>query len=373
MNFIYSVAILSGTIIGAGIFALPYLAKEVGFLNMLLYLFILGGVSVLVHLFFGELSKRTPDFLRLPGFAEIHLGSWAKKISMTTALCGLMGAVLAYIILGGSFLNSLLPTVSFSFMESETFYSLVYFFLGAFFIYFGVKAVEKISFYGVIGFVVVLFFIFIKGWGNIEIENITNFMTFRGDFSDFFLPYGVVLFSFWGAALIPEMEELLEGQKENLKKAIILGVTIPLFLYIFFIIIVLGITGEHTTSESIIGLQETLTNGVISAALIFGILVTFTSFVAIGLTLKKIIWYDLKIPEKMSFLITMFVPLFLFGIGVRSYIDVIGAIGAIFLAVDAIIITIMYQKYKTARYFFITCPLIIVFALGIVYQICYYF
>ncbi|MEA2092422.1 MAG: aromatic amino acid transport family protein [Patescibacteria group bacterium] len=373
MNFIYSVAILSGTIIGAGIFALPYLAKEVGFLNMLLYLFVIGGVSVLVHLFFGNLSRRTPDFLRLPGFAEIHLGSWAKKISMITGICGLMGATLAYIILGGSFLNSLLPEVSLSFMESETFYSLVYFFLGATFIYFGVKAVGKISFYGVISFIVVLFFIFIRGWSSIEIGNITNFMTFKGSFSDFFLPYGVILFSFQGAALIPEIEELLKGQKENLNKAIILGVTIPLFLYIFFIIIVLGITGGSTTSESIIGLQENLTNGVISAALIFGILVTFTSFVAVGLTLKKIIWYDLKIPENMSFLITMFVPLFLFGIGIRSYIDVIGVIGAIFLAIDAIFITVMYQKYKTARYCFITCPLIVVFVLGIIYQICYYF
>jgi hypothetical protein len=69
----------------------------------------------------------------------------------------------------------------------------------------------------------------------------------------------------------------------------------------------------------------------------------------------------------------MFIPLFLFGIGIRSYIDVIGAIGAIFLAIDAILITVMYQKYKTARYRFITYPLIVVFALGIVYQICYYF
>ncbi len=373
MKFIYSVAILSGTIIGAGIFALPYLAKEVGLLNMMIYLFALSGVAVAVHLFFGDLSKRTPDFLRLPGFAEIHLGGWAKKISITTGLCGLMGAVLAYIILGGSFLSSLFPPVSLSFMESETFYSLVYFLAGAFFVYFGVKAVEKISFYGVIGFVVVLFFIFIKGWNSIEIENITNFITFQGNFSDLFLPYGVVLFSFWGAALIPEMEELLAGQKEKLKKAIFWGVMIPLFLYIFFIITVLGITGESTTNDSIAGLQEKLTNGVVSAALVFGILVTFTSFVALGLTLKKILWYDLKIPEKLSFLITMLVPLFLFTVGIRSYIDVIGTIGAVFLAIDAILITVMYQKYKTARYRFITYPLIFIFVLGIFYQIFYYF
>jgi tyrosine-specific transport protein len=373
MNFIYSVAILSGTIIGAGIFALPYLAREVGLFNMMIYLFALGGVAVLVHLFFGELSKRTPDFLRLPGFAEIHLGGWAKKLSITTGLCGLMGAVLAYIILGGSFLKSLLPSVSFSFMDSETFYSLVYFLMGAVFIYFGVKAVEKISFYGVIGFVVVLFFIFIKGLSSIELENITSSIAFQGSFSDLFLPYGVVLFSFWGASLIPEMEELLIGQKEKLKKAIFWGVMIPFFLYIFFILIVVGITGENTTNDSIVGLQRELTNGVISAALLFGILVTFTSFVAIGLTLKKILWYDLKIPEKLSFLITMFIPLFLFTVGIRSYIDVIGTIGAVFLAIDAILITVMYQKYKTNRYLFITAPLVVVFLIGIVYQIFYHF
>ncbi len=370
MKFIYSVAILSGTIIGAGIFALPYLTTQVGFFNMFLYLVVFGGVAILIHSFFGDLSKRTPDFLRLPGFAELHLGPWAKKVTLFSGFFGLMGAVLAYIILGGSFLYGLLSPI---FGGEELIYTLVYFSIGAIFVYFGVKAIEKISLLGVFGFVIALIFIFVKGWSSVEVGNITNYIGFDGGVSDLFLPYGVVLFAFWGAALIPEMEELLSGQKKKLNKAIILGIALPLVLYTFFIVLVVGITGGGTTEESIIGLQETLTNGVISAALLFGILVTFTSFIALALTLKKILWYDLKIPEKLSWAITMFIPLILFLCGIKSYINVIGTIGAVFLAIDAILITIMYQKYKSKKHRFITYPLIFVFALGIVYQFFYFF
>jgi amino acid permease len=366
MKFIYSVVILSGTIIGAGIFALPYLAVKAGFLNMLLYLIVFGGVAITVHLFFGDLSRRTPDFLRLPGFAEIHLGPWAKKLSIFTGVCGLIGSILAYIILGGQFFYGLFSS---SLGGSEVFYTLIYFFIGCFFVFFGVRAIERISLVGVLGFVIVLAFIFIRGWESIQLENITSIMKFSGSFSDFFAPYGAVLFAFWGAALIPEMEEILIGQKKKLKKAIVVGIIIPLVLYIFFISLIVGITGGDTTNESIIGLQSKLHNGVISAALIFGILVTFTSFIALALTLKKIFWYDLKIPENTSFLITMFLPLTLFLIGIRSYIDVIGTIGSVFLAIDAILIIIMYQKYKSVGHRFITYPLILIFTLGIAFQI----
>ena len=71
MKIIYAIATLSGTIIGAGLFALPYITLKVGFWMILAYFLLLGGVVILIHLFFGELALKTPDFKRLPGFAKI--------------------------------------------------------------------------------------------------------------------------------------------------------------------------------------------------------------------------------------------------------------------------------------------------------------
>lgn len=112
-------------------------------------------------------------------------------------------------------------------------------------------------------------------------------------------------------------------------------------------------------------------NGIISLALIFGLLATFTSFVTLGLTLKKILWYDLGLSEKTSWAIVTFVPLSAFLVGVTNYINVISFVGAMLLAIDAIVITVMYQKYKPAKYKLLTYPIILIFVLGIVYNLVY--
>ncbi len=64
---IYATASLTGTIIGVGFFALPFIAKEVGILTMSIYFLILGFFIFLIHYFYAEVSLNTPDFLRLPG------------------------------------------------------------------------------------------------------------------------------------------------------------------------------------------------------------------------------------------------------------------------------------------------------------------
>lgn len=366
MKFLYAVAILAGTMIGAGLFALPYITVQVGIEIVLLYFLFLGLISIAIHHFFGDLALKTEDNLRLPSFAGIHLGSWAKKLTTFTGLIGLSGSILAYIILGGEFLSGLFSK---NFGGGAFEYSLVYWALGAVLIYFGIKAVEKVEFIGIVGFILVLLLILVRGWGEI---NPNLFLEVGEGFNgDLFLPYGAILFSLWGAALIPEVEEKLTGEKEKLKWVAPVGVGLAILIYLFFIFIIVGITGGETSSEGILGLMSYFDNGIISLALIFGLLATFTSFVTLGLTLKKILWYDLGLSEKTSWAIVTFVPLTAFLIGVTNYINVISFVGAMLLAIDAIIITIMYQKYKPAKYKILTYPIILVFILGIVYNLAY--
>ncbi|MDD5606426.1 MAG: aromatic amino acid transport family protein [Candidatus Pacebacteria bacterium] len=80
-KIVYSVAILSGTIIGVGLFALPYITVKAGVWLVLGYFVLLSLIAYLVHYLFAELALHTPDFKRLPGFAQIYLGSWGKRIA----------------------------------------------------------------------------------------------------------------------------------------------------------------------------------------------------------------------------------------------------------------------------------------------------
>jgi len=363
MRLIYAIATLSGTIIGVGLFALPYVTLKVGFWVILGYFLVLGAVAILIHLFFGELALKTPDFKRLPGFAKFHLGNWGRNLAYISTILGLFGALLAYLIVGGEFFAELLSPI---FGGNSLIYTLFYFSIGAALIFFGIKAIAKVEFWGLVLFLSILFAIFFRGKSFITIENLFPSL----DFSYIFLPYGIILFSLWGAALIPEVEEMLGENKKLLKKIIPIAILIPIVVYLFFIYLILGITGPQTTESALTGLRNVLGDGIVSLALIFGLLTTFTSFIALGLTLKKVFWYDLKIGKNLAWAITCFLPLILFLIGIKSFIPVIAVVGGVMLGIDGILILLIYRKIKSKQ--FLVYPLFLILLGGIIYEIIYF-
>jgi len=136
---IYAIATLSGTIIGVGFFALPYITSKVGFWIMLGYFLILGILVTLVHLFFGELSLRTPDLKRFPGFAKFHLGNWGERIALISTILGTFGAILAYLIVGGEFLTELvLPILG----GNSIIWTIFYWAVGSILIFFGINSFQ---------------------------------------------------------------------------------------------------------------------------------------------------------------------------------------------------------------------------------------
>jgi tyrosine-specific transport protein len=364
MKTIYAIATLSGTIIGAGLFALPYITLKLGFWVILGYFLILGGFITLIHLFFGELALKTPDFKRLPGFAKLYLGRKGQITAYISTILSIFGALLAYLILGGEFLTELLEPV----LGGNTlFYTVFYFIVAAAVIFHGIKAVAKVEFWGLILFFVILFAIFFRGESLITTDNLFA----SPDWSLLFLPYGVILFSLWGATLIPEIEEMLGEKRKVILKIIPIAILIPALVYLFFIYLILGITGDQTTESALTGLRDVLGNGIVSLALVFGLLTTFTSFITLGLTLKKVFWYDLKFKRILSWAITCFLPLFLYLAGVKSFIAVIGVVGGIMLAVDGILILLMYKKLRPERKIFVY-PLILLLLGGIIYSVIYF-
>ena len=371
-KFIYTISTLSGTIIGVGLFSLPYITSKVGIWLILGYFLVLGSIVIIIHLLFGEVALKTPDFLRLPGYAKIYLGNWGQRIALLSAILGFWGAILAYLIIGGQFLTALFEPI---FGGNNLFYTFLYFSLGAILIYFGIKTIAKVEIFGLILFFIIVTVIFFRGFPLLKIENLFPAGSF--EIGLLFLPYGPILFSLWGADLIPEIEEILGKEKALLKRLIPIAILIPIILYLIFIFLVLGITGKATSEEAISGLGNFLGTDVIRLALLFGIFATFTSFITLGLTLKKVFWYDLKISKNIAWTVTCFPPFFLFLIGFQDFIKVIGLVGGVMLAINGILIILMYQVvkkiYRFSLAFFLTSFLILIFVLGIIYELYYFF
>ena len=97
-KIILAISTLSGTIIGVGLFSLPYITSKVGLWVMLAYFIGLGVIVIAVHRFFGEVVLKTEGQHRLPGYAGIHLGKTGKTIAVVSTILGLFGALLAYLL-----------------------------------------------------------------------------------------------------------------------------------------------------------------------------------------------------------------------------------------------------------------------------------
>jgi hypothetical protein len=187
---------------------------------------------------------------------------------------------------------------------------------------------------------------------------------------NWFLPYGPILFSLWGASIIPEAEEMIPDKKHLLKKILVSAILIPIFVYLLFTFLVLGITGTQTTESALGGLGKALGSGFMSLVFLFGFLTTFNAFLSAGVTLKKSFLYDLKIERKIAWAITCFVPLILFLMGIKSFIPIISIIGGVTIGIDGILILLMYHKINRKN--ILVYPLILIFIFGIIYEIIYF-
>ena len=79
-------SIIIGTIVGVGIFGLPYAIAKVGFLVGIPLLVLLSGAMLCLHYLYGEIVLRTKRKQRLVGYAKKYLGNKGKSIATLSAI-----------------------------------------------------------------------------------------------------------------------------------------------------------------------------------------------------------------------------------------------------------------------------------------------
>ena len=365
-RYILPAAVFCGGMIGVGFLSLPYVVTKAGIFATMIYFVVVTVLMLSLNLIFLKISLKTPDFKRFPGFAKHYLGRWGQVVASVCIVFGTIGVLLAYIIVGGEFLTNIFLPI---FGGSNFVYTFLYFLAASAIIFFGIKAIARAETLVLVGLILCLAFIFLKNFGHI---NLNNVLAAGSEISlkNLFLPFGPLVFSLWGAALIPEVEEMLIGKKKNLKKIIFWSVLAVAVFYFLFVILIVGITGAGTTESALTGLKNFLGNGSSTAALMAGALATFTAFIAQGIVLKKTLMFDLGVKHWQAFVMTTFTPMILFLMGLKSFISIVSFIGGVLLGIEGILILLMYKKIggkKIAIY-----PLLLIFVLGIAYEIFYF-
>jgi len=368
-NFIKALSIFVGTIIGVGIFGLPWVAAKSGFFVLFFYFLLIGAIAIVIHLIFADIVIGTKEKHRFPGYVYKYLGKNWGRISLVSMCFGLFGAQLAYLIIGGSFLQGL---VSPFFELNSLICVLIFFVAGSALVYRGIKGIALASFLILLIFFGLLAFLCFKTIPVIQISNFSNF-----DFNYFILPYGIVVFALWGSAILPEVKEVLKGSRKQLRKVIYIGISVSIITYLLFTALVFGVSGGNTSQDAFSGLVNDMGPEVMYLGFIFGLITCFSSFIALGLTLKKVFLYDMHFSKNKSWLISSFVPLFLFLIGLRQFIQVISITGALAVGVEGFIVILLYKRYLKKKHSRKMNPayflLSLFFFFGVIAQVLYMF
>lgn len=325
--------IVSGTI-GAGVLGIPYAIAQVGLLPGILYIVVLGLLMMGLNLMLGSIAVRTKQSMQLSGLARKYIGRWGELLMTVIFYSMLLGVLLIYIIGEGEALAAI-------FGGAPVFWSLIFFTLATVVLFTGMKTIKTVELILTLAILVVVFFI--AAW-SAPFTQTVHFSYIN--MAALFFPYGVILFAFHGTNTIPEAHTLLKEKSVTFKHAIVISTLVSMFVYVLFAIMVVGVTGLQTTEIATIGLGDALGRRMALFGNIFAIIAMGTSYIMTGLALGDSLHWDYKVPRYLARLFVSFVPLILFGLGVRHFIAVIDFVGGIFVSLEMLLIVLIYWKAK---------------------------
>jgi len=225
LGFYQAIATLIGATIGAGILGIPFVVAKSGFLIGMLHILLIGTAIIIINLYVGEIALRTKKNHQLTGYAEQYLGKKGKKWMVATMIGSIYGALIAYTIGVGQALHGILPSID------SFWFSIGFFVVASAIVFIGLKAVKESELLFttaviILAAIIIGVIVFSDKFSTAGLATV--------NFPYLFLPFGVVLFAFLGAAAVPEMKEELGKNTKKLKKAIIIGGIVPILLYGLF-------------------------------------------------------------------------------------------------------------------------------------------
>jgi len=361
-NFFLAVGILAGTIIGAGVFSLPYIFTKLGVLTGLFYLVVFSLIFYLVHIKYAEV-------LRSEGHEEHHFSYFARKyfsrfwgwMASGLVVFELLFGLTIYLILSKGFVELMFGNVG-------LWVVILFWFLSSILIFWNARWMGWAEVFGGLGIVVITLFVFLGGGdGHLGKISLVESLSFW----EAFLPFGPLLFAFAGRAAVSKVvgfyRELPKGKKFPLKKAIFWGTFLPVFVYILFIFGVLRLVPG--VSPDTLGSLGSLPQDILYLIGAVGLLVVWTSYFVLGSNVYDILKFDVFRRRGLAGLIAFFGPLVLYLLGLKSFIFAISITGGLFLALESMFVVSMWIKIKDGAGIFLMTPLYLVFILSVLYQV----
>lgn len=361
-DFWMTTGILSGTIIGAGIFSLPYVFSKLGLVTGFFYLIVFTLVYFAIHLMYAEVVQTKPGEHQFFYFARMFLPKNIAGLAAFVVLGELIFVLTVYLILAPTFTTLIFGRGGIAAL-------LIFWFLGSLFMFVRLSWLGLAEILGTLAIFAIVVFIFLLGLSHPLA--IPKFQAMSWPI--FFLPFGPLLFSLSGRPAISKVVEehrKMGLQKINfpLKKVILWGTAIPTVVYFVFVIGILKLN-PNISPEGLNSLSL-LSPAVLALLGVLGLITFWTSYFIIGINVKDILKIDLKFPVWLSVGIALFAPLILYFAGFQNFLEVISLTGSVFLALDGIFVIAMWRKaFPNSSWRWLSSPLYLIFVVAIGYEI----
>lgn len=296
-----STLLVAGTMIGAGMLAMPLTSAGIGFGFTLLLLLGLWGLLTFTALLFVELYQTAEPDAGIGTLAEQYFGSIGRFIATAVLIVFLYALIAAYISGGGSLLMDLLPTIGKGDTTNQIAVLLFTLFFGSF-IVIGTQSVDKIN--RLLFFTMIATFVVVLGLMLPEVK-IDNLLAVPLDNALVISASPVFFTAFGFHGSIPSLNNYLNGNVKALRFAILTGSLITLSAYILWQLSTHGILTQNVFMQIL--QQDATLNGLVKATLeitqspliagavkIFSTLALVTSFLGVGLGLLECIQDLLK-------------------------------------------------------------------------------
>lgn len=339
--YLRATGIIIGLIIGAGMFALPYSFAKAGLFWGSFHFFATFILVYFLHHWYGEVAFYTNGTHRFAGYVEAYLGKKAKFFAALITVATYYGSLLVYGLLGGLFLKNFFDLFD---GKGPFYFSIIFFAFGGLLSLFNFRKIGEINFYltlPIFGFMGYLLWIAAP---NIKAENFFTGGMFVS--KDWFLPYGIWLFSLTGFSALPEARYIFTGEKtiKRFRSVITASLATSAVLYLVFVFVVLGSSGADTTQDALLGIKNIIGQKALAAGSAIGFLAVFTSYLALAVGLKGLFVYDYKMNKIPAWLLATTPPFAIFLLGASDFARTLGIIGSLGMGSLGFFIILMRRK-----------------------------
>ncbi len=329
---------LIGTAVGVGIFGLPYVFSEAGFIFGLIELLIISALSLLSFYIYADLLAANKGHVRFVAVVSNQLGPLGRLMGTVAYYGSLWGAMLAYIIVGGQLLlNILQPLIAGDVLIFQVSFWLV----ASACMIGGSLFVQRLQ-----SVLIPIFFVMIVALSLFALPHFNlDYLTVIEP-TNMLLPFGALIFAFSGFSAVPECREALGRHKSKLRSSLLLGVALISITYVLFSLAVVSMTGPFTSMQAVDGIRLATGPWMSMFVSVIGLCTVFTAFVSVGNALMNSFIYDYRGRYLCSWGLTVVLPLAAFLIGARDFIDVIGTTGGLLGGLGGVVLLVAYERAR---------------------------